>query len=774
MAQGVSEHVRGFSFMPENKVDVIDLQYIEGGELSRAWKMSRRERLKNIEAKIWDEFINERDVVESVKSEDPYQFLEELPEGCVREILDAELTKMKEEIAEEVPVEQPKEQTYKEDLQDPRETMVTFAESMEDEQCEIITILDEGEVEEDGSEPCEREELNETMDSQCTVREKPSTPELSVKASEKSREKSPDNVTNIIENGIYSAKVKELQSKVNLELLSVITTLEAHNVYQLDPNTLLKLKRQCSEFCARYCRIYLYPISRQIHDVTRHNNTATPYARHTHTRSQLIRSVSLQQNMLQALQMIHKWFTQKTPLRECVYTIKNFMQLVREADSVCPAEVHNEELLQTCESLDKALGLYLVRLNNFVGDDSETVASVPRSGKSHKSSKCNKHGKAKTVADAKLSMYSLDRFPRSSKASIARSSAGTSKARVGEPPTARPKNPNPLENQNAAANKKTRSRRPLMRAPGGGHRRDTRDPHEHDNITTLVETVDFMATPHASAANSVHGVPRSTSPRSPRRSKTSHVSRSARGIRKSKETSPRSPRLNPKRKKDTLEKDLKLALDAIHASDDTLPSVIKVQCAKKDVVKTPSEATPRTPRTDRVAEEKKELKDDKEVSSTSDVSVLLRQLCAGRSNSKLRSPRERAFGSKNAQLLCVNGGSPRSPSLGTPQLLRILEETIQKQAPKPQFSTKAPVKDLDRYRLSFNWSSSATDALFQYRTKFVQHMLSSPMYANSRVGKPWEMIGKISEQIMDEILMSCAKEMQLEDIIEELYKNETQ
>ncbi|XP_063536205.1 uncharacterized protein LOC134745978 [Cydia strobilella] len=490
MAQGVSEYVRGFSFMPENKVDVIDLQYIEGGELSRAWKISRRERLRNIEAKIWDEFINERDVVESVKSEDPYQFLEKLPEACVREVLDTELTKMQKEMAEEVSVGQPKEQEYKEDLQDPRETMVTFAEALEDEQCDMITILDE--VEDDGSEACEREELNETLDSPCTVRERPSSPELSPKASEKNREKSPDNVTNMIETSIYSAKVKELQSKVNLELLSVITTLEAHNMHQLDPNTLPKLKRQCSEFCARYCRIYLYPMSRQIHDVTRHNNSATPYARHTHTRSQLIRAVSLQQNMLQSLQMFHKWFTQKTPLRECVYALKNFMQLVREADSVCPVEVHNEELLQTCESLDNALGLYLVKLNNYLGDDTDTIASLSRSGKSHQSSKFNKQGKAKTGADAKLSMYSLDRLPRCSKASIGRSSGGTSKARMGVSPNANAKNPNPLENADAAANKKTRSRRPLMRAPGGRQRCAARTNQEHDNITTLVETVDIV------------------------------------------------------------------------------------------------------------------------------------------------------------------------------------------------------------------------------------------------------------------------------------------
>lgn len=44
------------------------LQYIEGGELERTWKNARRERAKQREQKIWDEFINEKDIV-SVVSE---------------------------------------------------------------------------------------------------------------------------------------------------------------------------------------------------------------------------------------------------------------------------------------------------------------------------------------------------------------------------------------------------------------------------------------------------------------------------------------------------------------------------------------------------------------------------------------------------------------------------------------------------------------------------------------------------------------------------------
>ncbi|CAH2096577.1 unnamed protein product [Euphydryas editha] len=133
---------------------------------------------------------------------------------------------------------------------------------------------------------------------------------------------------------------------------------------------------------------------------------------------------------------------------------------------------------------------------------------------------------------------------------------------------------------------------------------------------------------------------------------------------------------------------------------------------------------------------------------------------------------ERSLGAKNAQLFCVTGSSPRQPS--TPQLLRILEETIQKKTPKALFpKTVKSVKDVEKYRMSFNIPEHVTENFFQYRTKFVQHMLSSNMYANSAIGKPWEKIGSVSERIIDELLLNCVKEMELQRYVKDLYKCET-
>ncbi|XP_045447846.1 uncharacterized protein LOC123656185 [Melitaea cinxia] len=151
-----------------------------------------------------------------------------------------------------------------------------------------------------------------------------------------------------------------------------------------------------------------------------------------------------------------------------------------------------------------------------------------------------------------------------------------------------------------------------------------------------------------------------------------------------------------------------------------------------------------------------------------EVTKLLRQLCGGDAGNRS----ERTSGAKNAQLFCVTGSSPRQPS--TPQLLRILEETIQKKTQKALFpKTIKSVKDAEKYRMSFNIPDHVSENFFQYRTKFVQHMLSSTMYANSAIGKPWEKIGSVSDRIIDELLMNCVKEMELQRYVQDLYKCET-
>ncbi|KAL0839158.1 hypothetical protein ABMA28_017127 [Loxostege sticticalis] len=104
----------------------------------------------------------------------------------------------------------------------------------------------------------------------------------------------------------------------------------------------------------------------------------------------------------------------------------------------------------------------------------------------------------------------------------------------------------------------------------------------------------------------------------------------------------------------------------------------------------------------------------------------------------------------------------------------ILEETIQKKVPKTFFPKASPPKATERFRLTFNIPERTAENLFLYRTKFfVKHMLASPLYANCAVGKPWEMVGSVSEQLIDELLATCARDVQLRDVVQQLYQAET-
>ncbi|CAH2048346.1 unnamed protein product, partial [Iphiclides podalirius] len=150
-----------------------------------------------------------------------------------------------------------------------------------------------------------------------------------------------------------------------------------------------------------------------------------------------------------------------------------------------------------------------------------------------------------------------------------------------------------------------------------------------------------------------------------------------------------------------------------------------------------------------------------------EVTRLLRELCNGARNKK-----ERVSGARNAQLLCVKSTSPQTPTM--PQLLRILEETIQKKSPRSMNLKPTSIKDAAKYRMAFHISDKTVESLMQYRTKFVQHMLTSAMYANSSIEKPWEMVNIVSEKILDELLLKCAKEMQLYDVVRQMYQCETQ
>ncbi|XP_069359712.1 uncharacterized protein [Maniola hyperantus] len=798
--------VRGFSFMPETKVE--DLKYVESDALERTWRTARRQRLKQQEQKIWEEFVNEQDIVHNMCKEDPYQFLNELPEECIKELLDIELQKMRDEKDEDEQVEEPPTPTHVHTSSMVAELdnqhVLTLPEQVGQE-CNMCTVFDD-----DNSGPDE-EVLNDSVTSPpCTVREnpenRPQTPENAspYKVSSKS---SAENVTNTIESSIYCAKVKEIRMKINEVLLNIIGFLDSQDILNIDPEDIPKLMKRSMEFCARFNRVHMYQLQRQLADIERNSSSALPFAQRTHFQAQLVRVSSLHQNLLHALQIFHKSLPQTACIKESGDMLRLIVCLLGEATRVCSdarphtlaaaADLFDDSVQSTCDKLGEAVNEYILKMSDYLNSTENT--SVPCSRRSS-----NLKGRKRSIGtwsksgtksignpEARLSMYSLATLRaganvKSISSKDNQSSSGTSKMRASV--YGRSDKQTNKEEKPKSPKRSPRSRRPLMRAPQRTHPRRV-VPKEQD-VHTLVENVAPCASSHISREPSLTRSPKKKNATPQQKSKET-TPRTARN----KESS-RTPTLTPRNKTSNVTARNKTIADS--------PSKKQDNCGVTDKVETPRNVQDNSSGKVRVPKNKNETEDIKiqarggdkcPVNSpqrteedmkrneearrnrtgdtdptSSEVTRLVRQLCGADHIVGLR--KERMVGAKNAQLLCVNAGSPRPPS--TPQLLRILEETIQKKTPKPLFpKQKISVKDAEKYRMSFNIPEQVTDALFQYRTKFVQHMLTSPMYANSAVGKPWEKIGSVSEKIIDDLLLKCAKELELQHIVKQMYKNET-
>ncbi|CAB3236508.1 unnamed protein product [Arctia plantaginis] len=210
-------YVRGFSYMPTNKVELVDMQ----DALERTWRNTRRERLKQREQKIWEEFVKEKDIVNTVCEDDQYQFLDQLPDSCVLQIMETELTKLKQ--AKQV---DPEPQEQEESVQEEQ----TAVHSLEDEKddCDMFHIFDDEKIEQSRT------------------------------------GKSSENFTNVIESSIYCAKVKDLRLKITDELLDMVSVLDSRQIFSMEKEDITRMIKRSAEFCSRFNRIYLYQLQRQV------------------------------------------------------------------------------------------------------------------------------------------------------------------------------------------------------------------------------------------------------------------------------------------------------------------------------------------------------------------------------------------------------------------------------------------------------------------------------------------------------------------------------
>lgn len=94
----------------------------------------------------------------------------------------------------------------------------------------------------------------------------------------------------------------------------------------------------------------------------------------------------------------------------------------------------------------------------------------------------------------------------------------------------------------------------------------------------------------------------------------------------------------------------------------------------------------------------------------------------------------------------------------------MLDEKIQKKYPKEASSEK--------HLLSMSPTAELQRRMQDYRTQYIGHMLKSPLYANVNFNKPWELVARVSDNIIDELVSACSQEMQLLAQVNDLYKSE--
>ncbi|KAL4705195.1 hypothetical protein ACJJTC_013995 [Scirpophaga incertulas] len=429
---------RGFSFMPNTKVEEINMQYIESEDLERTWKLNRRERLKQQEQKIWEEFVKEKDILSFVCEDDPYQFLLQLPDSCLKELMEIELSKMKSEVAVEQPddVIPAPDDCHQEDVAVSDEGSHPNELENAEEQDYHTYVYEEEEEQTDG----EDEVPASPLASLDTVREVPKPP-----SPDKVSCKSCENVQSVAENSsVHSAKIKDLRTKIKEEILAIITSLEQRNVEGIDLEELTKMCRRSAEFSTRFNRIHLYQLQRQIHDVKRNCDVSLPFARHTQLQSQMIRVVSLHQNLFQALQVFHKSIGSASSAcgAESVAAVRTFCSIVDSATEISrlvqQSAVYDDDMVVNCAKLEEAVTKHEAKVSEYmISSVKNTNTSRSRRSNNSKKSSVSTWSKidAKTKSDAqsRLSMYSLETLRGQAHAKSLRlkdsQTSGTSKAR---------------------------------------------------------------------------------------------------------------------------------------------------------------------------------------------------------------------------------------------------------------------------------------------------------------------------------------------------------
>nr|XP_023027196.1 uncharacterized protein LOC111515195 [Leptinotarsa decemlineata] len=163
---------------------------------------------------------------------------------------------------------------------------------------------------------------------------------------------------------------------------------------------------------------------------------------------------------------------------------------------------------------------------------------------------------------------------------------------------------------------------------------------------------------------------------------------------------------------------------------------------------------------------------------------------------KRKEPTITVTGVKNAKLICIRDDNPIIETKDDEVDLENKDYQTEKRIPlksisssqtqteynnnKTDKSTQRPATSISMKRLTK--SSKCLEMLpknlavniIQYKLDFHKHCKSIPIYRRTANILPWKLMGKISDEILDVAILSIAKEIEVNDIVDRIYQSELQ
>ncbi|CAH1963076.1 unnamed protein product [Acanthoscelides obtectus] len=64
--------------------------------------------------------------------------------------------------------------------------------------------------------------------------------------------------------------------------------------------------------------------------------------------------------------------------------------------------------------------------------------------------------------------------------------------------------------------------------------------------------------------------------------------------------------------------------------------------------------------------------------------------------------------------------------------------------------------------------------VIQYKLDYKKYQKNNPIYRKTQNIVPWKLMGQMSDEILDEVLLGVTKEIELDKILEPIYQSELQ